>query len=276
MNGKVGFLYAVTQIHAGKGMDLGVIDQPIQREIHTGFPIISGIKGALRHEINFENKEEIFGSEANKDKENSKPGDIVFSEVKILFFPVRSLNKGLVWITCPMVLSRLKTAFKIVGNNDLSKKIEDFLKNINHNEKYTTFEKEEVVSLEEYSIKPKRSDKLIEIVESLKEIVPDDYLSNMLTKNVVVLSEKDFTFFVRNATEILPRVRIDKSTRVVAKGALWYEEYLPQDTVMFFIIKSFTDNSELLNFVSKKIDGNYINIGGKTSVGKGFTYIKLL
>ena len=45
------FLYAVSPVHVGAGSSVGVIDNPIQRERHTGHPSFagSGIKGALRH-----------------------------------------------------------------------------------------------------------------------------------------------------------------------------------------------------------------------------------
>ena len=45
------FLYAVSPVHVGAGSAVGVIDNPIQRERHTGHPCFagSGLKGALRH-----------------------------------------------------------------------------------------------------------------------------------------------------------------------------------------------------------------------------------
>jgi CRISPR-associated protein Cmr4 len=45
------FLYAVSPVHMGAGQAVGVIDNPIQRERHTGHPCFagSGIKGAVRH-----------------------------------------------------------------------------------------------------------------------------------------------------------------------------------------------------------------------------------
>ncbi|WP_126993857.1 type III-B CRISPR module RAMP protein Cmr4 [Thermosipho globiformans] len=275
MDGKIGFLYAVTQVHAGKGIDVGVVDQPIQREIHTGFPIISGIKGALRNEVEFENEEEIFGSEPGDNEKETRPGNVAFSEAKILFFPVRSLNKGLIWITCPMVLSRLKTAFKIVGNEEYVRKIDNFLNELeNEDIEYSTLINEEV-SLEEYAVKPKNSKNLVELIRGLNNIAPDQYLFNLLFENLIVLKDEDFSFFVKNSTEIQPRIRIDKEKGIVAEGALWYEEYLPQDTIMYFIIKPL-NRSNLINDLIKKIDGIFINIGGKTTIGKGFTYITVL
>ncbi len=44
------FIYVITPLHAGTGQELGIVDLPIQRERHTGFPKIeaSGLKGSIR------------------------------------------------------------------------------------------------------------------------------------------------------------------------------------------------------------------------------------
>lgn len=47
------FLTCETPLHAGSGSDLGIIDLPIQRERHTGFPKMegSGLKGSIREAV---------------------------------------------------------------------------------------------------------------------------------------------------------------------------------------------------------------------------------
>lgn len=42
--------YAISPIHAGSGASVATVDLPIQRERHTGYPIVqaSGVKGAMR------------------------------------------------------------------------------------------------------------------------------------------------------------------------------------------------------------------------------------
>ena len=44
------FIHVITPLHAGTGQELGIVDLPIQRERHTGFPKIeaSGLKGSIR------------------------------------------------------------------------------------------------------------------------------------------------------------------------------------------------------------------------------------
>ena len=51
--GRVLFMYAETSVHAGTGQGTGYIDQAIQRDRATGFPIVqaSGVKGTLRDHL---------------------------------------------------------------------------------------------------------------------------------------------------------------------------------------------------------------------------------
>jgi len=65
------FIKVITPLHAGSGQDLGVVDLPIQRERHTGFPKIeaSGLKGSIR---------EVFGGYLIK-KEKDDNGKIVIT-----------------------------------------------------------------------------------------------------------------------------------------------------------------------------------------------------
>ena len=47
------FFICETPLHAGSGSDLGIVDLPIQREKHTGFPKVesSSLKGAIREAV---------------------------------------------------------------------------------------------------------------------------------------------------------------------------------------------------------------------------------
>ena len=52
MNTKNLVILTRTPLHVGAGSSVGAVDQPVQRERHTGFPIIPGssIKGVMtRH-----------------------------------------------------------------------------------------------------------------------------------------------------------------------------------------------------------------------------------
>ena len=275
MSGRIAFLYAVSQIHAGKGSDVGVVDLPIQRERHTDFPVISGIKGAIRNEVDFGDKEtKIFGNDFGKNDDSNQAGSVAFSEAKILFFPVRSIERGFVWLTSRLLLSRLRVAFEMIENDDIADKLV-FLEKIDNEKAYSTFNANKV-GLEEYEIEVEQSDDLKKFVSCLEKIFPDKLLFDKFLGNLILLNDDQFKFFIRNSTEILPRIAIDPETGVTKTGSLWYEEFLPQDTVMYFVVKELRNKEKgLLEIVERKLDKQFIDVGGNTSIGKGFSYITL-
>lgn len=48
-------LHAISSVHPGSGSEVGLVDLPIQREKHTGFPKIesSSLKGAIRSTVDY-------------------------------------------------------------------------------------------------------------------------------------------------------------------------------------------------------------------------------
>ena len=104
------WLYGLTSAHVGSGDNLSYVDQPIQREKHTGFPKIeaSSLKGAIRHHVEKKTDtntvESIFGKGSGE--EDSSPSEVAFSDARILFFPVKSAKGIFAWVTCPMVIER--------------------------------------------------------------------------------------------------------------------------------------------------------------------------
>src|SRR4051812_33995854 len=105
-------LHAITSVHAGSGSEIGLVDLPIQREKHTGFPKIesSSLKGAIRYtlEHRLQSEEErkhfelVFGSSANQRGDNeSQSSAIAFSDARVLLFPVKSMRGIFAWVTCP-------------------------------------------------------------------------------------------------------------------------------------------------------------------------------
>ncbi|OAA23731.1 type III-B CRISPR module RAMP protein Cmr4 [Kosmotoga sp. DU53] len=261
------YLYAETQIHAGKGADVGIVDLPIQRERTTGFPVIQGIKGSLRNSGLIKNKNdeiEIFGS-SPEEKGATKPGNVAFSEAKILLFPVRSPERVFVWVTCPMVLHK----FKRMADMDLdTPEVQDC--EIAYVCDSQNGENE--IWIEEFKLSTKKDEKVSKIAEVLSECAPDDYIKNKIKRDLIIVSDKMFQRIVRSMTEIVPRIRIGENG-VVQDRALWYEEYLPQDTVMYFVAREIMPGKESL----KKLDtlnNKVISIGGKETVGKGIVMIK--
>ena len=278
-------MYAESQIHAGKGMDVGIVDLPIQRERTTGFPIIQGIKGSLRANLKFgeETEKLIFGSDPSVSDE-STPGQIAFSEAKILLFPVRHHEKLFVWVTSPLVLIRF---LREIGKEKLINEIKGL--NINDSTAFVIEKGQTKIMLEDFEFEAVENGRLKEIAEIIsKNVATVDYIKDKLKTDVVLVNDKIFSAIVETMTEIIPRIRIDKNTGTVATGALWYEEYLPQDTVMYFVARKTlygngkaqeTGNTNIIDIIEKlenAVDNAVINIGGKETVGKGLVALKVV
>lgn len=269
------FLYAETQLHAGAGSDLGVIDLPIQRERATRFPIIQGVKGALRSyattKLTKDEVEDIFGSELGVQPDNkTKPGNVAFSEAKTLLFPVRSPDHLFVWVTCPLALSRYLHA---LGDEEIDKDIVNELSLICSDEGALSTKDGQSLFLEEIELKQTKYEKLSGLFEKLSCSAPISLLQKKMKEDIVVVSDRLFSMIVETMTEVVPRIAIENG--VAKKGSLWYEEYLPQDTVMYFVARTTNYGSEAqLEKLRNMINGKLVSIGGKETVGKGMAWVK--
>ena len=320
------FIIAETPLHPGSGGEVtGLVDLPIQRERHTNFPKIeaSGLKGCIREAFKDLNpditingqkikpKEEISYKEDNKEKktdylslifgpedtEEAHAGALAFTDARILLFPVKSLKGVFAWVTCPMVLERFKEDLGLAKIIDDSLNV-DFSTLINTLPQQTNISIESKVVLEEYTFDVKEDENTLKIAKNLADkIFPNDtykFWREKLEKDLVVLSDDDFEQFVTSSTEIITRTRIDDVTGTVKSGALWTEEYLPQDTILYSIamaspvrvekdevkqvFKAETPDEEaekVLQFFELGIP-EVIRIGGNQTIGKGIAKIQIL
>lgn len=122
-------LHAHTWIHAGSGEKDGVVDLPIQRESHTGWPVIFGssLKGAMRSQVSRNNGAiaeqsvlTLFGPDslhAGATSEKIHAGALLVSDARLLWLPVRSLTSHTRYVTCPALLRRLLADLKRAGTS---------------------------------------------------------------------------------------------------------------------------------------------------------------
>ncbi len=263
----VGSIYALSKIHAGEGADVGFIDLPIQRERHTGFPVIraSAVKGVLRDECekneNCKDKvNKLFGPPP-RDGKQLEAGALIFSDARILAFPVRGYKVyPFWWVTCPYVLNRY---LRDVGK---------FNEKVDVGERYVGLEKYDEAYIEGIKVRVEKVDG--EAAETLKKIFEPILADKIITwddfkKRLIVVPDNIFALLVRNATEVVARIVIDDDTKTTKN--LWYEEFLPMDTILYFTVsyrngnnkEKFPLGDELATF-----------IGGDITVGSGVVYMK--
>ncbi|MCX8082697.1 MAG: type III-B CRISPR module RAMP protein Cmr4 [bacterium] len=284
---KIGFLIAESPIHCGVGQDVGIIDQPIQRERYTNYPRIQGseIKGVFRQYYKGDDIDAIFGPEKSGEEGGDFASAVSFSDARVLFYPVKSLKDVYVWITCKDVLEKFRRSLAMAGINSIQVPDVEPVENEHIIVSDNSICIGNQVVLEEYlfnkqDIEPSSFDSIIEA------IVPKEdeykYLKESLKKKICIVSDDVFRDFVEMSTEVITRIRIDKNTGVVQEGALWSEEYLPMDTILYFslfVVKT-RDKKQVIeakNIVDKLTEmTSYIQIGGNETVGKGFVRINWL
>ncbi|GCF11708.1 type III-B CRISPR module RAMP protein Cmr4 [Dictyobacter arantiisoli] len=288
------YLYVETPLHAGAGSGLSSIDMPIQRERVTQYPMIqgSGIKGKLRASAgdawNPKEVALVFGPD-NDGAEHA--GALIVGDARILLFPVRSLSGVFSYITSRDVLSRFLRDYNRRGN-DLFWNIVHDLDIPDHTALVPTknsITAEGALVLEEFSFDARPDEKVSELGRWLAEYAfpqsPEyDYWRKKVKDSLVLLPDNDFRDFVVNSTEIVTRIRIDRQTRTVDRGALWTEEHLPTDTVLYVPVyatnsrkaRNGNDDVELaaadiLNKVRSLTESQkgYIQLGGDETIGRG-------
>jgi CRISPR-associated protein Cmr4 len=301
------YILVETPLHAGSGSELGVVDLPIQRERHTGFPKIesSGLKGSIREVFEGLREIEFDGKKVNEDelkeaislafgpeKGDEHAGSLGFTDARILLFPVKSAKGVFAWVTCPKVLDRFKKELELA-------KIEN-IPQIPPEDTVPDTDCSLLISgkivLEEYTFEMREDNTCKQLAEWLSNnVLPEDenykYLKDKMKKDIVVLGDDEFCDFVTMSTEVIARTKIDSEKGTVVPGGLWYEEYLPPETVLYSlaltspvmvaddnkkeIFKADSPEKEaenVMNFFKSGIP-KVIQIGGNQTIGKGIVRI---
>lgn len=294
------WLYVETPLHAGVGHGLGDIDLPLQRERHTGFPYVqaSGVKGAIRahsaEKLAASEVEVLFGPDTRSAHEHA--GAISLSDARLLLFPVRSLAGVWAWISCPKVLYRFCADVQRLGLAPALPKPPSSLapgEAIFSQDAQIVLSpegNEKLVVLEDLAFKPTSLDSkplLSSWAKFLSEnAFPEDppYWKENLLEHLVILSDEDFRFFVEHATEVHTRVRIQPQTKTVAEGALWTEELLPSESLLYCagVVEpahkpdSTLSAEDLLEKFKNCFSATpYLQLGGEHTLGRGWCFARI-
>ncbi len=285
------FMYCVSPVHVGSGTALGAIDNPIQRERHTNWPMIqgSGIKGALRHHAEQAPKndlkefvERIFGPESNA---SEHAGAISFGDGQLLLFPVRCLQQSFVYITSPTALARFVRTWRLVTGEDLKWNIPSL-----EGQKCSIADKRVLtdngVVLEMFKVEPTENDsvEVKKIATRLAEIalpVSASQFREKVEKDLVIVSDEVFGHFVEHATVVEPHVAINDDTGTVDEGKLFYTENVPPETLFYSLAMASKERKKkgeggngleaaiVMDKVKTVFDDAFVQIGGDATTGRG-------
>lgn len=310
MKSSILYLFTRTPLHVGAGASVGAIDQPVQRERHTGFPIIpaSSLKGSFADQWNAglvddETKDGTKKVRVNKKgdiaeaawlfgSDNDKPafaGSLIFSEARVLAFPIRSAKGSYAWITCPLMLQRAKRDGVISsGIPSEPKDDEAIFKSDGHlalSVKIKGVDRIQVV-LEEYTF-TNTNTYPVALAQELAGLIEDE-LFETIAERLVVLSNGMMSHFVSTTCEIAQHVRISDETGTAEEGGLFNQENVPSETLFYSVLsatKSRVPAGDLQNksaddaltvFETKLQQAHHtFQFGGDASTGLGFCTVTL-
>lgn len=284
------YIHTRTPLHAGSGSDLGVVDLPIQRERHTGHPKIGGssLKGAIREafrhldgdDLGQPQRNALFGPDPDVDDgvEDLHAGALGFTDARLLLFPVKSLKGVFAWTTCPSVLRRWREELQHAG-------VEADWTVPRANQVVPSSNLvvgDRRVVLEEYTFDVEETDLVDELAHELERAVGIDEIGPRL----VVLSDDAFQDFAEMATEVITRTKINSDTGTVKKGGLFTEEYLPPESVLYFLglasslknggtsVFGFDDDhADRVLATFRKHLPEALQIGANATIGKGLVSV---
>jgi CRISPR-associated protein Cmr4 len=303
MQTKLLYLFTRTPLHVGVGASGGAIDQPVQRERHTGFPIIpaSSLKGSFadqwpttkngkrlstkkvregdREKVVVDEADDaawLFGSDTT---DLSFAGSLLFSEARVIAFPIRSAKGSFAWITCPLMLQRARRDGVI--NSDIGDEPGD---------DQALFKSEGPLALdgkivlEEYCFNHTGTCPDL-LAKEIAALVADSLLSS-ISERLVILSNGMMSHFASTTCEVAQHVRISDETGTAEGTGLFNQENVPADTLFYAVLhatagrgeyfRGRTPDEAFTEFESKlKAAGQVFQFGGDASTGLGFCTVTL-
>jgi len=279
------WIHVISPLHVGSGRGAGYVDLPIMREKVTGWPLVPGsaVKGVLadHHQATDKERESnpaLRAAFGRGGEEHSSSGSLVFSDARIVCLPVRSLYGTFAWCTPPAALRRLRRDFEMAGAGvadlpaDLSVREDGALL---PDGTASVLVHDNRLYLEDLDFKTKTSPEAAAWASRLAGWVfpGDDTWKTAFLQRFAVLPDNAFNFLSETGTEVNARVRLEDETKTVARGALWYEEALPAETLLAGIVwcdRVFGNNgvqpAELMDRFCRDAT---LQMGGDAPTGKG-------
>ena len=284
MKARMFHLHALSALHSGIGQAAGVIDLPIARARATNIPIIPGssLKGVLRDEFHDKASQTIlFGPESISNNEQAHAGALAFGDAHLLLFPVRSLKGVMALITCPFVLKRYRIDLERIGTHDLPQIPDVSGEKACAGKDCLNIDGKKIL-LEDLDLNVDENpgaEKWANLISSRVHGNHVDFQQE-IARRFVIVSDDVFSFMVDTATEVRTRIRIDDERGVVTKGALWYEENLPAESILWGMIGmgrgrnakggETRDAAAVESIWLERVKQiSTIRLGGKVTVGRG-------
>lgn len=238
---------------SGAGEGHGIADISLQRDSVMDIPKVDGsaIKGALK--------------EAELFQENMR---LSFSDLRLLFFPVKASHNLYALITCPFCLQRFRK--EMLWYQYADEKFDKYIKQNcafmpdNELRMWKTNEKFITLADKPYGISVFSEKNMENLFSSLGMQKGD-------IERIALVSDQDFKHFVQQETEIIQRIDVEKNY-------IFTEEYLPEKTILYGIVDIFPDlldesHTSALSRIENK-QAIELHLGKNNTLGKGWIRLR--
>jgi CRISPR-associated protein Cmr4 len=282
------FLYLESSLRVGSGLDRNEVDLPLEREAATGYPLLpaSTLKGVLRGRARMQQAPDdrlvLLGSEP--ESEERQPSVVVVSDAVPLLFPVRSLTGLFGWTTSVEVWSRLRRDLASYGVrvNEMPQPPALRPDAAGVAPESPLVGSKPTLVLEELSFPVQVAEEVRALGSWLAaEAFPADpvfdYWRERAERGVVLLPEGAYRYVLKHRTQVMRRIRIDPTTGTAAEGALWTEEFLPPESMVYALVgvnppdplpTGIKDAAGLIDWVRRLVPGT-IQVGSGRTLGRG-------
>ena len=210
--------------------------------------------------------------------EDSHAGALALGDAHLLLLPIRSFAGTVAYATCPFILRRYardhNAEIPVVGL------VKSETAAVTNNSMLYVDKAETKLALEDLDLSANTVESVDQWADYIAaQLYPDgvsqaeDWRKQM-TQRFVILPDDIFSFLADTATEVRMRIRLDRQTRMVQNGALWSEENLPAEAVLWGVMgigaardKSGASEEEMAKLVRNQELA--LQIGGKHTVGRG-------
>lgn len=286
MKARIYHLHVLSALHCGTGQSTGTVDLPIARARATQLPIVPGssLRGVLRQQLTSSNNANVcalFGPKSIVSDQTSFAGALSICDAQLLVLPVRCLAGIVCYVTAPFILNRYKRDLSRAGVE--TPNIPDKLV---ETEAIATTNSDNIIEdklvLEDIDLRA-RTGSNAEVDEWAKHVAGKIHSGDKesqadFVKRFALIPDSIMDFLSTHATEIRTRIAVDPDKGTVRKGALWYEENLPAESVMWGVYAISDSNkpndkgseSDLNEAFSTDLNG-LLQLGGMAGVGRGLT-----
>ena len=282
-------LHTLSALHCGTGQSVGVVDLPIARARATQLPIVPGssLRGVLRQELQAKDAaltNALFGPRKIESNDQSFAGALAVGDAHLLVLPVRALAGILCYATSPFILTRYARDLRAAGIEPPQMPV-----NPPSGERALVVPQSanlmpgtQTLVLEELDLQGAGEGHTQEWAEFIAARIhpTDEEVRKDFSSRFAILPDNILGFLAETATELRTRISIDEQTGTVKKGALWFEEHLPAEALLWGVyalsesrVKGEPQTPEALEQgLHKTLEGEHeylLQLGGQAGVGRG-------